>query len=929
MRVNAESAAEQPKLQQNHIASHPAQLSTVPRTVFEDLRPETVQLRAMQAHIANSERQQAFMAMQANVDDSPRARSTPILQARTDAVESPAPDIGQAVASAPAPETPRPNSTGLPDQLRAGIESLSGLSLGHVKVHYNSDQPAQMQAYAYAQGSEIHVASGQERHLPHEAWHVVQQAQGRVKPTMQLKGGLPVNDDAGLETEADVMGARALSISHRAAVPQAQHLAPYPLAPSVSSRAIQRIAADALIAQCPGLAQAASDIFSGMAGWGDAELVQLATGYLPILGNRDPAVWAAIGAEVVNRPDVVIAFARMDGWNAGNLTDLARLFAPFGPALLPLWTGLAGVLVNREPDVSSIAQIVGWNSVNLLALANLFAPVIGADVRTWADVATLLIDREADVSAIARIPGWSRLNLVALTNLFNASAVVRPAVAWAAIAAGAPALVDHEANVSRLVQIPLARDQAYLVLLAAGVETLSPLRTIDNIVNLAQPAVQLAAADIVTMLQAAPVGMAITLIEADILSIVNGAPTLDGTQYVQLASALHPSLDAARSIRLIELLRADGVSGPQIHATILPLQTAGENGVQIETRISAMRGDLGVGSAAITTNAGTKVLSGTMIHEQVTRVLPAGPLASLDNYPTGHIPAARAENDLWEDVRLGVALPHLVGGADDTLPERAIRQRLALRRLMTLGGVNGVTVQQVFQHHEGAYPRAADTVAVEDTASGGHIDSRHVLGTPGISTLTDLALRVLRHVPSTCPGVAGAFTTAGDAQPGMQAGMDARYGGAAPAGGAPPAADWVADRGIFIRGAPVENDIVVAGINGQIMTIALGGAPYNAAGGGKMQVTGLPAYYPYPTSQGGRPYWVGDGSFAAAIVPHTATIAPLLPARVSRILNTPPFNPLEPATGLVNLNVAPTGVHLRMISRTSNGGWAIHSAWPI
>jgi hypothetical protein len=106
----------------------------------------------------------------------------------------------------------KPNNTGLPNQLKAGIESLSGMSMDHVKVHYNSDKPAQLNAHAYAQGSDIHVASGQEKHLPHEAWHVVQQAQGRVKPTMQMKAGVPVNDDAGLETEADVMGARAIGV---------------------------------------------------------------------------------------------------------------------------------------------------------------------------------------------------------------------------------------------------------------------------------------------------------------------------------------------------------------------------------------------------------------------------------------------------------------------------------------------------------------------------------------------------------------------------------------------------------------------------------------------------------------------------------------------------------------------------------------------
>ncbi|CAN0354861.1 unnamed protein product, partial [Scytosiphon promiscuus] len=102
------------------------------------------------------------------------------------------------------------NNTGLPDDLKSGMESLSGFSLDDVNVHRNSDKPAQLQAHAYAQGTDIHLAPGQERHLPHEAWHVVQQKQGRVKPTMQLmdqdptpntanKYGVNINDDAGLE----------------------------------------------------------------------------------------------------------------------------------------------------------------------------------------------------------------------------------------------------------------------------------------------------------------------------------------------------------------------------------------------------------------------------------------------------------------------------------------------------------------------------------------------------------------------------------------------------------------------------------------------------------------------------------------------------------------------------------------------------------
>lgn len=105
----------------------------------------------------------------------------------------------------------KPNNTGLPDNLKAGGESLSGFSMDDVKVHYNSSQPATVQALAYTQGTDIHVAPGQERHLPHEAWHVAQQLAGRVEPTTEV-GGMPVNDNIDLEHEADVMGARANSL---------------------------------------------------------------------------------------------------------------------------------------------------------------------------------------------------------------------------------------------------------------------------------------------------------------------------------------------------------------------------------------------------------------------------------------------------------------------------------------------------------------------------------------------------------------------------------------------------------------------------------------------------------------------------------------------------------------------------------------------
>ncbi|MBO7413625.1 MAG: DUF4157 domain-containing protein [Fibrobacter sp.] len=106
-------------------------------------------------------------------------------------------------------EVPRPNNTGMPDNLKFGIESLSGFSMDDVRVHYNSSRPATVQALAYTQGTDIHVAPGQEKHLPHEAWHVAQQMAGRVSPTTNING-MPVNVNAGLEHEADVMGEKAV-----------------------------------------------------------------------------------------------------------------------------------------------------------------------------------------------------------------------------------------------------------------------------------------------------------------------------------------------------------------------------------------------------------------------------------------------------------------------------------------------------------------------------------------------------------------------------------------------------------------------------------------------------------------------------------------------------------------------------------------------
>jgi len=135
----------------------------------------------------------AVPALQAQVDRSPRMGAQRATLQR----------VGAGAADPPA------DSGDLPGGLRASMEAASGVDLSGVRVHRQSSEPHEVGASAFAAGDEIHLAPGQDRHLPHEAWHVVQQRQGRVAPTRTLENGVRINDDPALEREADEMGARA------------------------------------------------------------------------------------------------------------------------------------------------------------------------------------------------------------------------------------------------------------------------------------------------------------------------------------------------------------------------------------------------------------------------------------------------------------------------------------------------------------------------------------------------------------------------------------------------------------------------------------------------------------------------------------------------------------------------------------------------
>ena len=151
------------------------------------------------------------LQLQGLINDSPQVQQLERMQQRIDS--SPRMAVQRkSLEPHPGAETTGPkNPNALPDPLRAGIERLSGLSVDDVRVHYHSAKPARLQALAYTQGTDIHVGPGQESHLPHEAWHVVQQKEGRVQPTTQVLG-VALNDDPALEKEADAMGAKALQL---------------------------------------------------------------------------------------------------------------------------------------------------------------------------------------------------------------------------------------------------------------------------------------------------------------------------------------------------------------------------------------------------------------------------------------------------------------------------------------------------------------------------------------------------------------------------------------------------------------------------------------------------------------------------------------------------------------------------------------------
>lgn len=93
-------------------------------------------------------------------------------------------------------------TTGLPRDVQRAAEVRSGLSMGDVRVAYNSRLPGTVGARAVTKGNRIAIAPGEESSLAHELWHVAQQKLGLVTSNAERRGHA-ISTDPSLERDAE------------------------------------------------------------------------------------------------------------------------------------------------------------------------------------------------------------------------------------------------------------------------------------------------------------------------------------------------------------------------------------------------------------------------------------------------------------------------------------------------------------------------------------------------------------------------------------------------------------------------------------------------------------------------------------------------------------------------------------------------------
>lgn len=385
--------------------------------------------------------------------------------------------VMQLIRSQAGPIQKKENNTGMPDTLKEGVENLSGMDLSDVQVHYGSDKPGRLQALAYAQGNEIHLGPGQERHLPHEAWHIVQQRQGRVAPSFRV-GETAINDDPLLEREADEQGRRAMSAPPQSeAAPAAQRQAKRPAgAPVVqASNAVdlvlgtgayntltQAIAANNRnYNDAPFLASRAHDLLD--AGMNAQEAIALLTALFAVI-DRQSVLGRAVGSAAqmrqnnvpqatilgvltqhadmalsqANAAGVVHLAGALQAWGFADVDAVLQAYAANANGLtLQQWATVAALFPgNQSADAIAFAQMAGWGAAASRSLAQAF--IADANHLTAADWVAIVGDsgnnQHARATAFARTAHWGAAAIRQLVQAFVAGANGLNAAQWVAVA---------------------------------------------------------------------------------------------------------------------------------------------------------------------------------------------------------------------------------------------------------------------------------------------------------------------------------------------------------------------------------------------------------------------------------------------------------------------------------------------------------------
>jgi Domain of unknown function (DUF4157) len=220
------------------------------------------------------------------------------------------------------------SSTGaLPDGIASAVHDMSHVDISATRVHYDSTEPSRIAARAFTRGDDIYLSPGQERHLPHESWHVVQQRQGRVPSTTSLRGAA-VNDDPALEHEADTMATKirrstaALPAVLSAARPGVETRQARRLASSPAGGVVQGVF-DWVVDAAHNRRKVGAEITEGKAGNNNMLLDAVPTpAWAPLGPFQKHAAWTAPQANLPDNTGANVA------WRVAPAAAMAAYFVP-------------------------------------------------------------------------------------------------------------------------------------------------------------------------------------------------------------------------------------------------------------------------------------------------------------------------------------------------------------------------------------------------------------------------------------------------------------------------------------------------------------------------------------------------------------------------------------------------------------------------